>query len=254
MPAPCRSVVQPGTLPLTFTPDIDAPPELARASPERRKEFWKVAARIAMEVKQRELSQGLDHAGRKLKPVRARKLKYRSGQVLDGDPLMPHRAMSRTRRLLRTITMGVKVTFYWAMGWARILDYHRRGAMLVRGGKCVGRLPVRNVFGISPKGRAEISRRSIEAWRAGFVPPVQSELTPRGGTVAAIPFDPMLTRPTTQADWAKLGVRTMEYTSPYGGVVNPGTGFATGGPAVVTGPGTSLYIGTNFNRRKKKRR
>lgn len=253
MPAPCRSVVRPGTLPLTFTPDIATPPELAKASPERRKEFWRVAARIAMEVKQRELSQGLDHAGRKLKPVRARKLKYRSGQILDGDPLMPHRAMSRTRRLLRTITMGVKVTFYWAMGWARILDYHRRGAMLVRGGKCVGRLPVRNVFGISPKGRSEIARRAAEAWRAGKVPPVQSELTPRGGTSVAIPFDPALKRPTTRADWAKLGVQTMQYDY-QNRVVNTGTGFAPGGPAVATGPGTGLFIGTNFNRRKKKRR
>jgi len=149
--------------------------------------------------------------------------------------------------------MGVKVTFYWAMDWGRILDYHRRGAVLKRGGKCVGRLPVRNVFGISPKGRAEISRRSIEAWRAGFVPPVQSELTTNGGTVAPIPFDPMLTRPTTQADWAKLGVQTMQYDY-QNRVVNTGTGFATGGPAVATGPGTGLFIGTNFNRRKKKRR
>jgi hypothetical protein len=247
----CRSVVAPGTLPLTFTPDIKTPPELASATPDRVKEFWRTAARIAMEVKQRELSLGLDHAGRKLRPVRARKLRYRSGKVLDGDPLMPHRAMSRTRRLLRTITMGVKVTFYWAMGWGRILDYHRRGAVLKRGGRCVGRLPVRNVFGISPKGRAEISQRAIEAWRRGFVPPVRSELTTNGGTVVAIPFDPALKRPRTQADWAKLGVKTMQYdyTS---SVANPGTGLAKGGPAVATGPGTGLFIGTNFNRRKKR--
>ena len=125
--------------------------------------------------------------------------------------------------------------------------------MLVRGGKCVGRLPVRNVFGISPQGRAEISRRAAEAWRAGKVPPIQSELTPRGGTTVAIPFDPALTRPVTQADWAKLGVRTMEYNY-QSWVSNTGTGFATGGPAVSTGPGTGLFIGTNFNRRKKKRR
>jgi hypothetical protein len=58
------------------------------------------------------------------------------------------------------------------------------------------------------------------------------------------------TKQMTQADWAKLGVQTMQYDC-QNRVVNTGTGFATGGPAVATGPGTGLLISTNFNRRKK---
>ena len=211
----CKSVVAPGKLPLTFTPDIDTPPELAQATPDRRKEFWKTAARIAMEVKQRELSQGLDHAGRKLRPVKPRKLKYQSGHRLDGDPLMPHRAMSRTRRLLRTLTMGVKVTFYWAMGWGKIVDYHRRGAAIMRGGKCIGRLPVRNVFGISPRGRDEISRRAAEAWRAGktYSNPRHQIMSPTGISVQ-LPMDPTLKpkpgKQPTLEQWRAMGVRVTE--------------------------------------------
>ncbi|CAB5206966.1 hypothetical protein UFOVP184_2 [uncultured Caudovirales phage] len=244
----CKSVVAPGKLPLTFTPDIDTPPELERATPERRKEFWRSAARIAMEVKQRELSQGLDYAGRKLRPVKPRKLKYQSGHRLDGDPLMPHRAMSRTRRLLRTLTMGVKVTFYWARGWGKIVDYHRRGAAIMRGGKCVGRLPVRNVFGISQKGRDEISRRAAEAWRAGkpAEKPVHQIMSPTGLSVQ-LPMDPVLKpepgKQPTMDQWLAMGVKVTKSKAKVRDV-NADTGISG-----FASPGVRLQL--DWGRRKR---
>jgi hypothetical protein len=245
----CKSVVAPGKLPLTFTPDIESPPELASASPERRKEFWRGAAIIAMEVKQRELSQGLDYAGRKLRAVKPRKLKYQSGHRLDGDPLMPHRAMSRTRRLLRTLTMGVKVTFYWARGWGKVVDYHRRGAAIMRSGKCVGRLPVRNVFGISRKGIDEISRRAADAWRAGQpVPrPIHQVMSPVGIS-AQLPMDPTLKpkpgKQPTLEQWLAMGVKVTRSKATVR-TVNEATGI----PGMAT-PGVRLQL--DWGRKKQR--
>lgn len=188
----CRSVIPPGTLPLTFRVEGIEPggKEWAEATPDERREFWKIAGRIASEVKQRELRAGLDYAGRRMKPVKPRKARYRSGARLDGDPLMPHRALSRTRQLLRHVVTAAGLTFYWAAGWGRILDYHRRGACLMRNGRSVGRLPVRNVFGISPEGRKEIARRARSAWLAGVMPETQDGLINPGGLSVDLPFDP----------------------------------------------------------------
>ncbi len=58
------------------------------------------------------------------------------------------------------------------------------------------------------------------------------------------------TKQMTQADWAKLGVQTMQYTT-QGSVVNTGTGFAQDGPVVATGPRTGLFMVLDWNRRKK---
>lgn len=209
----CRSVLPPGSQPLTFTvTGIEPTNHPMWQKPIERQRFWTVAGAIAMEVKQRELTAGLDHAGKPLKPVKPRRLRYQSGKRLDGAPLMPHRALSRTRRLLRYIVQATQIVFYWEAGWAKILDYHRRGAVLKRRGKCVGRLPVRNVFGISPKGRKEIAERAKTAWIAGLPPerPIDPIMSPRGVSIE-LPRDK--TRPLTQADFLAMGVKTVVSTA-----------------------------------------
>ena len=176
----CRSVIPPGKLPLSFSvKDVEPSddPLWRRATPQQRQRFWTIAGRIANEVKQRELAKGLDYNGVPLRPVSVRLTRYKSGEMLDGPALMPHRAISRTRRLLRYIVQRTQVKFYWAMNWGKILDYHRRGAVLMRGGKCVGRLPVRNVFGISKKGMAEIERRAYLEW-TNNIPHVPNRIHP----------------------------------------------------------------------------
>lgn len=207
----CRSVLPPGSMPLTFRVDGIEPKDdaWAQATPEEKRLFWRNAGVIAMEVKQRELTAGLDYAGRKLRAVQPRRLRYKSGRPLDGEPLMPHRAMSRTRMLLRYMVQATGIVFYWANGWAKILDYHRRGAVLKRHGRCVGRLPVRNVFGISPKGKQEIARRAAAAWRAGQTvkPSSIHPLMPPGGVSVSVPFDPAAKRPTTVEDFLSLGIK-----------------------------------------------
>lgn len=163
----------PGTYPLTFLVKGIEPDgyEWESALPSEKKRFWEIAGIIAEKVKQKELQQGLDRHGRKLRPVKYRKVKFRrSGRIVDGEPLMPHRALARTRRLLKYTITSIGVLFYWQNGWAKILDYHRRGACLKRNGRIVGKLPVRDVFGISPTGIKEIQREAISHWRRGTMP------------------------------------------------------------------------------------
>lgn len=167
----CSAVPPPGTYPLTFLVSGIEPPEVSDAPPWERSRYWSIVGRIAERVKQDELAKGLDRHGRKLRPVKVRKVRFRrSGRVVDGEPLMPHRGLSRTRRLLRYSVLSFGVVMYWANGWARILDYHRRGACLKRKGRIVGKLPVRDVFGISPAGMERIKAEAAMHYRRGTMP------------------------------------------------------------------------------------
>lgn len=226
---PCRSVLPPGSMPLTFTvKGIEPADHPAWNKPQEQIRFWTVAGAIAMEVKQRELQAGLDHAGRPLKPVKPRRLRYKSGKRLDGKPLMPHRALSRTRRLLRYIVQATQIVFYWEAGWSKILDYHRRGAVLKRGGRCVGRLPVRNVFGISPAGKREIQTRAREQWEKRIVAerPIDPIMTRRGLGIE-LPQDVKamseLTQREKQQRLLSMGVQSVINTSNGQQVRNIGT-------------------------------
>lgn len=226
----CRSVVPPGTLPLWFEvkgiePKSD--PAWKAADKARRLEFWTIAGRIAQEVKQREIQAGLDYAGRKLKPVKPRKARYASGARLDGEPLTPHRALSRTRRLLRyMVKQSGGLTMYWANGWGKILDYHRRGVCLKRGGRVIGRLPVRNVFGISPKGRKEIAERALASWKSGNkAKPANHFLTAPNGLAIDLPVDPEFGLGLDRERFLSEGVRLVRYAAGTR-TVNPGTGIA----------------------------
>lgn len=187
----CTAVLPPGSLPLTFRLSGFEPDDVKDASQADRLRYWSIVGVIAERVKQNELQRGLDRFGRKLKPVQVRKIRFkRSGRTIDGEPLMPHRGLSRTRRLLRYTVNYSGVTFWWGNDWGVILDYHRRGACLKRDGVIVGKLPVRDVFGISPAGISKIKDEAYRHWRNGTKPEkkIAGNMTDSGLGIE-LPFD-----------------------------------------------------------------
>ena len=189
----CTLVEPPGTFPLTFLVKGIEPSgrEWTDATAGEKRRFYEIAGIIAEKVKQSELQRGLDRNGNKLKPVRVRRVKFRrSGRKIDGEPLMPHRGLSRTRRLLKYAITSLGILFYWQNGWAKILDMHRRGACLRRNGRIVGKLPKRDVFGISPAGIDQIRREALNHWRRGTMPKKKiSPITEGEGLGIELPFD-----------------------------------------------------------------
>lgn len=250
----CTAVPPPGSMPLTFLVKGVEPPDYDRMTQAQRVRFWSIVGIIAERVKQDELQRGIDRHGRKLKPVRVRKIRFRrSGRVVDGEPLMPHRGLSRTRRLLNWTVTSIGVLFYWSNGWAKILDYHRRGACLKRNGRIVGKLPVRDVFGISPAGMDRIRREAWRHWENGTMPErkIAGEMTDQGLGIE-LPFDNTATKqvkgqgkakpPTawTQEDFLAAGVRVVR---------SEATNRVTNTATSVTGTrGTGFRIGTTFHK------
>lgn len=231
----CSTVPPPGSLPLTFTVSGIEPPEVADAPPWERSRFWSIVGIIAERVKQDELARGIDRHGRKLRPVKVRKVRFRrSGRVVDGEPLMPHRGLSRTRRLLRYSVLSFGVVFFWANGWARILDFHRRGVCLRRKGRIVGKLPVRDVFGISPAGMERIKAEAARHWRNRTMPEkkIAGNMVDQGVGIE-VPIDVKQVGKWTKEDFLAAGVNVVRMnnqtrtvntgTSPTG---MKGTGFA----------------------------
>jgi hypothetical protein len=217
----CRASEPPGSYPLTFLIDGIEPPdrEWRRASQADKVRYWSIAGIIAEKVKQDELQKGLDRHGRRLRPVRYRKVRFRrSGRVVDGEPLMPHRGLSRTRRLLQYTITSLGILFYWQSGWAKILDMHRRGACLTRGGRIVGKLPKRDVFGISPAGIDKVRTQALSYWRRGIMPDKKIHGAMQDtGIAIELPFDvtkPVIVRgdgkpkPLNATDFISGGVKT----------------------------------------------
>jgi hypothetical protein len=241
-------------MPLTFLIKGVEPPDYDRLTQAQRARFWSIVGIIAERVKQDELQRGIDRHGRKLKPVRVRRIKFRrSGRVVDGEPLMPHRSLSRTRRLLNWTVTSIGVLFYWSNGWAKILDYHRRGACLKRNGRIVGKLPVRDVFGISPAGMDRIRREAWRHWENGTMPErkIAGEMTDQGLGIE-LPFDSTATKQVkgqgkakpiekwTVEDFLAAGVRA-ELSNATSRITNTGTS--------VTGTRrTGIAIGTTFHK------
>lgn len=125
--------------------------------------------------------------GRDGKPLKAVKAASRPDGA-DGKPLDPHYGESRTVRWLRSsaglATRGV--TLWWSHGWGRILGYHAEGARLMRGGKAVGRLPVRDVRGLSPANERKL-RAACRRWISLRVSPSRRERLRITSAVADLP-------------------------------------------------------------------
>jgi hypothetical protein len=136
-------------------------PAWEAARPAARRAYGPILAAELARVKQGELAAGLDHAGRRLKAIRPRTWEQRariyrfSPGGWQGPPLMPQSEYSRTRRLLRVRAAGALVVGDWPR-WGRILGYHARGE--VKGA------PVRDVVGVSARGRRAAIRLAADRW------------------------------------------------------------------------------------------
>jgi hypothetical protein len=123
--------------------------------------FWRAVVAFALKAKDEELSRGLDRYGKPLAPIAASTRKYRKSAMGAADPsdppLMPAGGVSRTRLNLTGRGFADHAEFYWTDGWGKILRYHALG----RGR--YGRIPVRDVIGLSPE-----SLRKVRGWSLGW--------------------------------------------------------------------------------------
>lgn len=137
----------------------------AAASRERRAEYWRIVALTAKALLDRQLSRGIDKRGRRLRAVRlAYRAKYDSKRPVDGPPLSPNRATSRTRRLLRFRLLTRGVVLHWGKAWGTILAYHAAGIPTRSG------VIVRDVGGLSPANTAKLIDEVNLWWESGITP------------------------------------------------------------------------------------
>lgn len=131
-----------------FAPTV---PSWARATDAARTEFWRQVGVAARQAKDLELARGIGVDGRRLARVR-----HRRPDGSKGPPLTPHGAVSRCRKWLRHRPGRDGVTLFWSHGWAAIVGYHRSGA---------GRLPVRDVVGLTEASQTRVVNQVPAIWR-----------------------------------------------------------------------------------------
>lgn len=135
--------------------------------PDLHGEFFKVVVALGLEVKDKELAAGLDAHGVPLHAISQYTREHRKSAMGPADPnappLTPAYGLSRTRSLLdgRAHVKEGYALFFWRKDavtgkhWGQILGYHRAGK---------GKLPVRDVIGLSPAGKAEVAARARQWW------------------------------------------------------------------------------------------
>lgn len=140
-----------------------------------RRGFWREAVRIGLRVKDESLARGLDRHGLKLKRVSRYTREHRRSAMGPANPLapalMPAEGLSRTRAYLKGRAFADHAEFFWSNGWGRILHFHRVGARnhWARSGK----LPVRDVIGLSQADENKIRREVLAWWKAKTKPPAK---------------------------------------------------------------------------------
>lgn len=147
-----------------FRVAIALPPGWQAATEEERRAYRERWRELVKDAKDRELSRGLDRFGAALAPLAASTRKHRRSAMGQADPtappLTPARGASRTRSLFMARIVGDAIECYWSsyqgQHWGRVLRYHAQGA---------GRLPMRDVIGLSPESVREVSRTALAAWR-----------------------------------------------------------------------------------------
>ena len=129
---------------------VDSPSWRSARSEERKRYYTRLGELIQIEMRDA-LRRGVDRHGRRM-----RRRKYRRSDGASGPPLIPHRADSRTWRLLTFSASPRGVRMWWRasgrVSWTTILTYHAEGA---------GRLPVRDVMGLARRWL----NRAVEAAR-----------------------------------------------------------------------------------------
>jgi len=142
-----------------FTPDD---PEWLRATPARRRDYWKRVGELAIQAKQNELRRGIDVDGRALRPVKPESRK----DGATGPPLTPHRGSSRFYYRMRVALRADGVTVFWGDNWARVVQAHRVGALIRNGfGRGIRiKLPKRDVVGLTAHSQQWVAMRAASYW------------------------------------------------------------------------------------------
>lgn len=137
------------------------PPDLATYPDRVKRMFWTWVTDAALRVKDRELSRGWDKDGN-IHPLKAATIAHRKsevGPVTKSAPrLEPALKRSRVRALLRGRAHTTSAELYWDFdavtgdSFAVILHYAAEQG--------------HDVFGISPRGTAQIKQEAINKWHA----------------------------------------------------------------------------------------
>ena len=136
-----------------------------RATPDARARWWSLLAATAKALMDRQLAAGLDKRGRRMKPVQlAYRAVYESKRPVDGPPLTPNRATSRTRRLLKARVLQAGVVLHWGKAWGEILRFHANGIPSKRG------KIKRDVGGLAPRYQQRLLEEMHVYWTTGKVP------------------------------------------------------------------------------------
>lgn len=172
--------------------DIDLYGEAAR------RQFWRKVVEIGLAVKDAELAAGKDRFGFKLRQIskwtRAHRRSWTGHADPSAPPLTPAYGESRTRALLDGRAFRDKAQFFWRADpvsgghWGRILGYHRVGAK--NHWAKSGRLPVRDVIGISPKDLGDVKKKVWAWWATTFrgKPETKKEIAPKPKPQAIVPL------------------------------------------------------------------
>lgn len=146
---------------------IEPADPLWRSAPEPvRRDFWRQVVVLVKEEYEFERARGRDRFGRKLAAItrftRANRRSATGAADANAPPLTPADAASRTVAYFDGRAFSDRAEFFWRNGWGRILGFHRVGARnkWAKG----GRLPVRDVIGISERSEAKVRREALKWW------------------------------------------------------------------------------------------
>ncbi len=189
-----------------FTIKSIEPPDVRTAPTAQRRAFWQAVAAYVIEAKDRELRAGLDRFGRAMTGLSQYTIEHRHSDMGPADPhappLQPAHGLSRTRSLFTAQPTSALdgVTCWWSYdsitgaSWGEILRYHRDGS---------GKLPIRDVIGLSPKFLAWVKQKA-DAWWAGQPREVQQQLPiPPPPRIPPPTFKPPVFTPRTSG-WGRV--------------------------------------------------
>lgn len=148
-------------------------PTWRNAPPALRLAFHRKAGEVAVEVKRGELSRGIGANGRRMAPRKRPRADGANGPVL-----LPHRADSRTVRLLAAHSDPSGITLFWRSGhsraqrlsWGTVLGFHAAGQ--VKGA------PVRDVR-LSKRGVGLVRERMRRWWATEHAGRIRREAAER---------------------------------------------------------------------------
>lgn len=150
-------------------------------------QFWQFVVALGLKQKDRELAAGLNIKGKPLSPpISERTRKHRKSVMTPtgkGDPsappLMPGRALSRTRSLLSGAASESEARFFWRF------DPHTGDSWAATLQTIADRWPGRDVIGLSPAAEKRVRVQAWNLWdrlkRGRSLPPLRLPVPAVGG-------------------------------------------------------------------------